>query len=256
MAFSLSTLAVGLLLTITFQVIDNQQARLAHAEEQQGLLNFYQSLLASFAPAIPQGDHFTTADLLAYGAKQADTSLLPPKSRKEVKQTLAKSLYVHGYYERALQVLNSGADSDSFIQLKALILLKLERSEELQSMLAGLPTGKQKKELSWLMIDTPNAVELRQLMKFFDSAPLTELTLLILKRAVANKWLPDHQLLALIDTLKARKLTIRENIWLDLFVINIKAHDADKDLEQQLVSLISRAENTFHSIHSELAAIL
>ncbi|MCF6442923.1 serine/threonine protein kinase [Pseudoalteromonas luteoviolacea] len=252
---TLSVLAITLLTTISVLLFVSQQTKLTHAEEQQALLKFYQNLLASFTPDVPQGEHFTAADLLAYGSRQVDANKLNDKSKVQVKYTLARSLYVHGYYERVLNVLSGKIYNQATNELNALSLYQLKRLNDLLQQINELPEGSQKEQLNWLIIDTPNKLQQVKLIDFLVAEPFNELRLIILKRAIEKKWLTPSKIKKLLDVITDKVQSVRHQLWLNLFAIDIKANRDNPPLIQALNVLITQAEKTYHPLHGELAAL-
>ncbi|WP_255230429.1 hypothetical protein [Pseudoalteromonas sp. HM-SA03] len=192
---------------------------------------------------------------MAYGSQQADADKLDGKSKIQVKYTLARSLYAHGYYERVLNVLSNQVQTDAINELTALSLYQLQRLSDLQKQINALPAGQRKEQLNWLLVEPTSKSQQTKLIDFLVAEPLNELRLVILKRAIENQWVNSAQVGNLLEELKPKAQSMRHQLWLSLFSIDIKANLGDNTLIQQLNELIKLAEQTYHPLHGELAAL-
>ncbi|WP_339688490.1 serine/threonine-protein kinase [uncultured Pseudoalteromonas sp.] len=231
------------------------------AKQQYELLNFYQNLLISSTPLAPQGAKLSVSALLLAGVEQVMQSQLSPKNQQSVLLTVAQSLYLHGNFTAALDILALCDSSIDMQILKIKSLIKLNQQQKARILWQKLsqqnPQNSNIKLLGWLTKDSYLAGDIKQIKIAFQNSDASELKLELLIHIFTYR--DNHPILSrqlILENENTTATSASQKAWQSLMKSSLLIEDNQIDQAIKLLdSTLKNAANNYHPLHCELAKL-
>lgn len=233
-----------------------QAQKIAAANTQQQVLDFYETLLLNRTPNTPQGNKLSAAALLNTGVKLTETHQLNEQNKTQILLTLANSLYIHGNYQAALNHLNKIAPSPEYYHLKISCLLKLKNTNQArevwQAYNSAFPQSNKLKLFQWLTQNIFNHDETLSVKNHLEqqvSLPLT-------KHLFLNRNNNLHLKPWLLEYIKGLNTDLKQpatdSSWL-LLMRGVLEQELNLNSGPFIEQALTLAGNSYHALHPELA---
>lgn len=261
LAAALITSTIAFLSVACISLFLYQDEQKQAAKQQYELLKFYQDLLISSTPLAPQGTKLSVSALLLAGVEQVKQSQLSPKNQQSVLLTVTQSLYLHGNFTAALDILALCDSSIATQVLKIKSLIKLNQQQKARTLWQKLsqqnPQSNRIKLLGWLTKDTYLAGDIKQMKLAFENSDTSELKLELLIHIFTHR--DSHPMLSrqlILDYENAPSTSASQKAWQSLMQSSLLIEDNKIDQAIKLLdSTLQNAANNYHPLHSELAKL-
>ena len=231
------------------------------AIQQQELLSFYQDLLTSSTPLAPQGTKLSVSDVLLAGVEQVKHSQLSNLNKQSVLFTVSKSLYRHGNFKAALEILALCKPTLDVNMLQIKSLISLNHHEKAQALWRTLslqhPKNSEVRLLGWLTQSRFSENEAQLITQMMQSNIESELKFELRKHVFIHR--AHHpqlnQDLAAMQAPLATFLPAHQIWWSVMKSSQLNQQGHSQEAKQILDKTLAQSIDNFHPLHSELAKI-